>query len=544
MASTEDHLPAGGGRLRSRIARWLHGGRWHLVAAATVIMVTVAGGSTAIVLVGAAQRPAPSSAPPPGLGSLPRRPAPSSGSAPGAAGSGPAASSALVDCGTAPTAPPVGTRVTVRAVLGTVTATLTGTESTASMLPGLAGARIVVTDGDRTLVDEAVRPAPTIAAGARPQTTVVLDGIGAPPAATTTSPTSQPLCLAQFPGNDRPTVLLGLYSGGAHCCTDVRFLDVPATGAHVTALDDQVGDPGAHVLVLDGQAAIVTADDTFAYRFTDYAASGLPVLVQQITASTVADVTRRYPGLVRSDASTWWKSFETNPSDPLGSLAAWTADECVLGNKAAAFTTLDQLERQGRLHMTLPGALGSTPAGPGANGSSAQAGTGTAGYGRTPATAGGSTASASAPGLRSAPGSDSGVGSTGAQGATGSSSTGSGTGTTGSSNTGSGGGTISTRGTGSGGTSTSTSTSTGSGTSSPGTGSGTSSPGTGTTGSGTGTTGSGATGTQGTTGTSGTTSGDGNYGSTGTMIGWWPQDGSYVAALRSFLAARGYCPAG
>ena len=541
MASTEDHLPAGGGRLRSRIARRLRGGRWHLVAAATVIMVTVAGGSTAIVLVGAAQRPVPSSAPPPGLGSLPRRPAPSSGSAPGSAGSGPAASSALVDCGTAPTAPPVGTRVTVRAVLGTVTATLTGTESTASMLPGLAGARIVVTNGDRTLVDEAVRPAPTIAAGARPQTTVVLDGIGAPPAATT-SPTSQPLCLAQFPGNDRPTVLLGLYSGGAHCCTDVRFLDVPATGAHVTALDDQVGDPGAHVLVLDGQAAIVTADDTFAYRFTDYAASGLPVLVQQITGSTVADVTRRYPGLVRSDASTWWKSFETNPSDPLGSLAAWTADECVLGNKAAAFTTLDQLERQGRLHMTLPGALGSTPAGAGANGSSAQAGTGTAGYGRTPATAGGSTASASAPGLRSAPASDSGVGSTGAQGATGTSSTGSGTGTTGSSNTGSGGGTISTRGTGSGGTSTSTST--GSGTSSPGTGSGTSSPGTGTTGSGTGTTGSGATGTQGTTGTSGTTSGDGNNGSTGTMIGWWPQDGSYVAALRSFLAARGYCPAG
>ena len=477
MASTEDHLPAGGGRLRSRIAQWLHSGRWHLVAVAAVIMVAAAGGSTAIMLVGAAQRPAPSSAPPPGLGSLPRRPAQSTSPGPGATGSRPATSSALVDCGTAPTAPPVGTRVVVRAVLGTVTATLTGTESNASMLPGLAGARIVVTDGGRTLIDEAVRPAPPIAAGARPQTTVVLDGIGAPPAVAT-SPTSQPLCLAQFPGNDRPTVLVGLYSGGAHCCTDVRFLGIPATAANVTGQDDQVGDPGAHVLVVNGHATIVTADDAFAYRFTDYAASGLPVLVQQITGSTVADVTRRYPGLVRSDASMWWKAFEANPGDPLGSLAAWTADECILGNEATAFTTLDQLERQGRLHMTLPGAPGSTPAGAGTIGSSAQAATGTAGYDGSPTTAGGGIGSAG----------------TSAQGATGTSSTGSGTGT----------------GTGTGGSASTSST-----------------------------------GAQGATGTSGTTSGDGGTSSgTGSMIGWWPQDGSYVAALRSLLVARGYCPAG
>ncbi len=432
------------------------------------------------------------------------------------------------------------------------------------MLPGLAGARIVVTDGGRTLIDEAVRPAPPIAAGARPQTTVVLDGIGAPPAVAT-SPTSQPLCLAQFPGNDRPTVLVGLYSGGAHCCTDVRFLGIPATAANVTGQDDQVGDPGAHVLVVNGHATIVTADDAFAYRFTDYAASGLPVLVQQITGSTVADVTRRYPGLVRSDASMWWKAFEANPGDPLGSLAAWTADECILGNEATAFTTLDQLERQGRLHMTLPGAPGSTPAGAGTIGSSAQAATGTAGYDGSPTTAGGGIGSAgtSAQGATGTSSTGSGTSNTGtgAQGATGTSSTGTtgtsssstGTGTSSSSSSSTGTGTTST-GTG---TSSSTGTGTGTGTSSTSTSTstsaqgatGTSSTGSGTgTGTGTGTGGSASTsstGAQGATGTSGTTSGDGGTSSgTGSMIGWWPQDGSYVAALRSLLVARGYCPAG
>jgi hypothetical protein len=36
--------------------------------------------------------------------------------------------------------------------------------------------------------------------------------------------------------------------------------------------------------------------------------------------------------------------------DNYGSLAAWAADECMLGHSAAAFDTLEQLRRSGRLH--------------------------------------------------------------------------------------------------------------------------------------------------------------------------------------------------
>ena len=48
-------------------------------------------------------------------------------------------------------------------------------------------------------------------------------------------------------------------------------------------------------------------------------------------------------------SSTWWTAFNSNPGLGLGVLAAWVADQCNLGQGTAAWTTVDQLQAQGRL---------------------------------------------------------------------------------------------------------------------------------------------------------------------------------------------------
>ena len=97
-------------------------------------------------------------------------------------------------------------------------------------------------------------------------------------------------------------------------------------------------------------AVIVTADNAFAYKFASYAESAMPIKVLQFTAGRFVDVTRQDLGLVSADASNWWKAFNTNaPGTGLGQLAAWVADECVLGQSTNAWSTVDQFETNGRL---------------------------------------------------------------------------------------------------------------------------------------------------------------------------------------------------
>ena len=163
-----------------------------------------------------------------------------------------------------------------------------------------------------------------------------------------------------------PDVLLGLYSGGAHCC----FIDQvfsPGPGNLYVKTEIDLGDPGARVVTLPGSpyAALVTADDTFAYAFTDFAASGLPLKIERLSGHRFIDVTRHYPYLVRADASQWLKAFYAQRSsryqDSVGVIAAWTADEFLLGRSLSAIRFLHQQAGAGHLNSLLnPAARGST----------------------------------------------------------------------------------------------------------------------------------------------------------------------------------------
>lgn len=154
-----------------------------------------------------------------------------------------------------------------------------------------------------------------------------------------------------------PDVVLSLYSGGAHCC----FVDqvYAPSGTSFTKSEYDFGDPGARVTVLRAGATPVflSADDAFAYAFTDYAASGLPIKVLAFENNHFVNVTRDYPTQIASDAKRWWSAFSSQRSshynDSVGLFAAWAADEYLLGHAANANAVALAQARAGHLNSGL-----------------------------------------------------------------------------------------------------------------------------------------------------------------------------------------------
>jgi hypothetical protein len=130
------------------------------------------------------------------------------------------------------------------------------------------------------------------------------------------------------------------YSGGAHCCSIAEVFSRAPGAGHWTRTSYDFGDPGYALVDLahDGTDEFLTADDRFAYAFTDYAASGMPLLVMRFSGGHFRDVTRSYPSRIARDATRWMKAFEQQRHghypDTTGIIAAWAADEDALGNHA------------------------------------------------------------------------------------------------------------------------------------------------------------------------------------------------------------------
>ena len=147
--------------------------------------------------------------------------------------------------------------------------------------------------------------------------------------------TQRTLSLRNVWGDSVPEVLLDSYSGGAHCCfgTTVVFLDGPPAGRTVFRL---WGDPGYRLVGRRGTTAFLSADDRFAYEFTSFAGSGLPLEVLTLDrGGAFQNVTRSWPDLIRADARQWWQAYVSQrgqaAADVRGVLGAWCADEYLLG---------------------------------------------------------------------------------------------------------------------------------------------------------------------------------------------------------------------
>ena len=151
-----------------------------------------------------------------------------------------------------------------------------------------------------------------------------------------------------------PEVWVDTYSGGAHCCDESRFFHyVPATKRYATTHHDwgnvsyRLQDVGA-----DGRPELVSSDDRFAYVFTSFAGSFFPLQIWRFDHGRVTDVTRSFPARTQHDAAKLWKTYlslRREKIEPRGVLAAWMADEYLLGREQGGWARLDAAYRRGEL---------------------------------------------------------------------------------------------------------------------------------------------------------------------------------------------------
>jgi hypothetical protein len=152
-------------------------------------------------------------------------------------------------------------------------------------------------------------------------------------------------------GDGEPEVLLDLYWGGAHCCFWSRIYRYDTAAARYRVSLHFWGDPSYHLgnMDADGQPEFVTADDRFAYRFTAFAFSGMPIQLWSYRSDKFTNVTRRFPKLVAKDATHQWRAYlgSRKYHETRGFLAAWAADEYSLGHSQEVERTLAGLIQHG-----------------------------------------------------------------------------------------------------------------------------------------------------------------------------------------------------
>ncbi len=162
--------------------------------------------------------------------------------------------------------------------------------------------------------------------------------------------------------NGTRDVVLDLFSGGANCCL-FEVVYYPSGSTYRSTRRD-FGNQGAVLVDLrhNGRREFRSANPAFTGAFTDDAASGAPIQILTFGHGAFHDVTRSYPKLVAKDASRWLGIYTSMAkqhwSDTEGVIAAWTADEYMLGRKAQAQAYLNQEAKKGHLNSAITNVAG------------------------------------------------------------------------------------------------------------------------------------------------------------------------------------------
>jgi len=150
--------------------------------------------------------------------------------------------------------------------------------------------------------------------------------------------------VAQFPGNTAPTVLVDQFSGGAEGLGAIEAFH-PA-GHEASWAPTGTGYVGGWSLAsVEGQLVIKTG--SLAYIDGPWVLAGYTVDLLQFHGTAFVDVTREFPKHVASDAGRLWGLFVASHGE--NQLAAWVADECLLGKKASAFAVVARVRARHQL---------------------------------------------------------------------------------------------------------------------------------------------------------------------------------------------------
>jgi hypothetical protein len=155
-------------------------------------------------------------------------------------------------------------------------------------------------------------------------------------------------------GDGEPEVILELDWGGAHCCYWARVYRFSASRGTYVPANHWWGDAGAVPALRDvggdGRPEFVSRDDRFA-ELVSAASVVRPIQLWSYRHGTFRDVTRSYPALVRRDAAHLWRLYlaDRGRRSVRYVLAAWAAEQHVLGRGRAVDRALAQTLRRGDL---------------------------------------------------------------------------------------------------------------------------------------------------------------------------------------------------
>jgi hypothetical protein len=232
-------------------------------------------------------------------------------------------------------AAPAALATTQSAQSGNVTATFTFK----GKFPNFTGMRLTIAQGGTVLYDQPVQCVHC-----------------APGSMTDDQSSVQALDLEH---DGQPDVVLDLFTEGAHCCFVRQIFSFdPGTMTYAVTQHD-FGNAGALIVDIDhnGRFEFLSADNAFAYAFTDFAASALPIQILTFSGGQFTNVTRQYPKLIAKDAARWMKAFKSTArqhySDSVGVAAAWAADEELLGHAKLVNRFLSRQAKAGHLNSAL-----------------------------------------------------------------------------------------------------------------------------------------------------------------------------------------------
>jgi hypothetical protein len=164
----------------------------------------------------------------------------------------------------------------------------------------------------------------------------------------------QSISLRDLDADGEPEVIVDLRLGGAHDrCYTIFYRYTPPT---YTPLKWLFNEPCYAIAQLDASPApeLITRDTMFSRRFAaSTAGTAWPLRIWDYSHGALVNVTRRFPDRIGADRKLMWTDYKRSASDPergLGVLAAWTADEYLLGHRRTALRILRRLDHKGRLH--------------------------------------------------------------------------------------------------------------------------------------------------------------------------------------------------
>lgn len=152
------------------------------------------------------------------------------------------------------------------------------------------------------------------------------------------------------PGDAAPTVLIGGYSGGAHCCATLQVVSL-VDGRPVVAVlpykDGERLDRFPRDIDGDGTADIRWTDDSLLYQFSGHASSWQVPRIYNIAGGQPVNVSRepRYAPVFRDFARKALASCRRNTTPENGDCAAYAYAMAVLGEAEDGVRTATALAR-------------------------------------------------------------------------------------------------------------------------------------------------------------------------------------------------------